>query len=520
MHAGVAVAEVDEEGDLVAVGVEAELRAFGFGDDAGGFLQRVRHDPGLQCEGTVGQVEIGGLDFHAGRAVGHVEGDRRVGGDEGVPGERAEIELHRQLALGQGGARAFLEVVGFHREDRHAEVRVVDAAVPGDGESHGLLRAGLDDGVLVVGGDRPALGAGDRQGDFERPGGGVGKLQFVGAGALAGGIEREGRGRPWGHALGEVEVLVAVGREELGIDRAADRQDADLDAIGADGDDVEMMEIAEPRILAGDVAAGGGEGEVFDAVLHPVVAQAVDVTAEAGADVAVGDEELVDLVPVVAGIDVGGPARVVHEDEDVLEGLHFLQRLLQPGELGLAEFLLGGIAEVARLGGIGGIALVGEQHEEAALLVLEPVPERAEVLFISLLVFERRAALAAPVDVVIAGDGEPRHAQVFHGVAVFVHLDLPLVGGVVTLDQIADGHDEVGVEQVAVGDRLGQHLDAFRRAAGAVAEDDEVEGVVALRQGEQDGIRAVGADFRRVGGGDARGEEGEEEKEAGHGGGG
>ena len=88
------------------------------------------------------------------------------------------------------------------------------------------------------------------------------------------------------------------------------------------------------------------------------------------------------------------------------------------------------------------------------------------------------------------------------------------------MDQIADGHDEVGVEQVAVGDRLGQHLDAFRRAAGAVAEDDEVEGVVALRQGEQDGIRAVGADFRRVGGGDARGEEGEEEKEAGHGGGG
>ena len=373
--------------------------------------------------------------------------------------------------------------------------------------------------MLVVGRDRPAFGAGDRQGDLERPGGGVGKLQFVGAGALAGGIEREGRGGPRGHALGEGEVLVAVGREQLGIDRAADRQDADLDAVGADSDDVEMVEVAEPRILAGDVGAGGGEGEVFDAVLHAVVAQAVDVAGEAGADVAVGDEELVDLVPVVAGVDVGGPARVVHEDEDVLERFHFLERLLQPGELGVAEFLLGGIAEVARLGGIGRIAFVGEQHEEAALLVLEPVPQRAEVLFISLLVFERRAALAAPVDVVIAGDREPRHAEVLHGAAVFIHLHLPLVGGVIALDQVADGHDEVGVEQVGVGHRLGEDLDALRRAAGAIAEDDEVKGIVALRQREQDRVRAVGADFRRVGGGDARGEEGEEEKKAGHGGG-
>ena len=66
------------------------------------------------------------------------------------------------------------------------------------------------------------------------------------------------------------------------------------------------------------------------------------------------------------------------------------------------------------------------------------------------------------------------------------------------MDEVADRQDEVRVEQVGVGDRLLEHLDALGRSAGAVAEDDEVEHVVRLRQREHLCRFAIGAHRRRI----------------------
>ena len=183
------------------------------------------------------------------------------------------------------------------------------------------------------------------------------------------------------------------------------------------------------------------------------------------------------------------PEGMVQEDEDVLERLHLLERLAQPGHLPRAQPLLLGVAEVA-LPAVG-MALVREEDEEADLLVLEPVPEGAEVLLVVELVLElrlllRRLVVAAPVHVVVPGHREPGHPEPVHGGAELLHLPHPGLGLVVAVDEVADRHHEVGVEQVRIVHRLGEDLDALDGPAGAVAEDDEVEDVIPLGKRQQD----------------------------------
>ena len=78
------------------------------------------------------------------------------------------------------------------------------------------------------------------------------------------------------------------------------------------------------------------------------------------------------------------------------------------------------------------------------------------------------------VHVVVAGDVEERRIQAGDDVLEFVPLvvELGLVFGV-ALDQVADAHDERRLQEVHLGD--GRLEDARTGAAGAVADDDEVE---------------------------------------------
>ena len=238
-----------------------------------------------------------------------------------------------------------------------------------------------------------------------------------------------------------------------------------------------------------------GDGVVLDAVDRAVVAHAVDVPGEDGRDIAALRQQPMHAFPVVAVL--RQPAGVVHEDEHVSRVAGLLESLLEPAELLRTHALALGLAEVL-LAGVR-VALVGVERDEPALLVLQGVPQRAELGFVVLFVFALGPVGAAPVDVVIARDREPRHPQLAHRRFVLLGLGHPLRRLVVAVDQIADREDEVGVEQVGVDDGLFEHADAGDRSAGAVAEHDEAEGVFFLGQLEQLlAGRAVGVDARRL----------------------
>ncbi len=178
--------------------------------------------------------------------------------------------------------------------------------------------------------------------------------------------------------------------------------------------------------------------------------------------------------------------------------------------------MLFGVGEIA--GGVWAGAFVGVEDDEGAAFVFEPVPEGAEVFFVVGFVFAGGALGAAPVDVVIAGDGEPGHAEVLHDAAVFAEVLHPFVRGIVAGEEVADGHDEVGVEEVGIADGLAEDLEAGFGAAGAVAVDEEVEGEVACGEGEEGGVRAAGVDLLGGSGEEGEGaEEGGEEEAGGHG---
>ena len=101
------------------------------------------------------------------------------------------------------------------------------------------------------------------------------------------------------------------------------------------------------------------------------------------------------------------------------------------------------------------------------------------------LVLEGRASVTAPVDVMISGDGKPRHPQPCHYSPVFLHLHHPAGCVIVSLDEVADRHDEIGIKKIGVGDRLGENLDTFGRSAGPVTEDNEVKNVLTFRERER-----------------------------------
>jgi len=227
-----------------------------------------------------------------------------------------------------------------------------------------------------------------------------------------------------------------------------------------------------------------------------LMASMVDVAREDGGHVAGRLQQVVHAVPVVA-VAALQPAWMVQEQEHVVGALGLLQHGGQPLVLLDAHLLRGGLVE--GLQARRRIALVGVQRDEPAVLVLERVPQRAEVqLVVGLVLALGLRALAAPVDVVVAHHGEPGAQELVHDPLELAHLRQPLGLLVVALDQVADGHDEVGLEQVDLGHRLVEHGDALGRAASAVAEHDEGEGVLLLGQGELEGALARGQEAPRV----------------------
>ena len=178
------------------------------------------------------------------------------------------------------------------------------------------------------------------------------------------------------------------------------------------------------------------------------------------------------VVPVVAP----HPARVVQEDEDVARVRRPFQGALEKGQLLGAHALAFGLVEIAlaRLW----IGLVGVQAQEPAVLVAQGVPQGAEVRLVVGLVFALGPAGAAPVHIVVARHRVPGTQQVVHDAPELTHLRHPLGPGVVTIDQIAHGHHQIGLHQIHVRHGLGQDPDTLHRPARAVAEDGEGEGLI------------------------------------------
>src|SRR5205085_3574685 len=76
-------------------------------------------------------------------------------------------------------------------------------------------------------------------------------------------------------------------------------------------------------------------------------------------------------------------------------------------------------------------------------------------------------------DVVVAGDVEERHFQLGNPAVELLPALVDLVDVVAALDQVADGDDEFGLEDVQLIDRLLEHTGP--RPAGAVGDDGEAE---------------------------------------------
>ena len=156
----------------------------------------------------------------------------------------------------------------------------------------------------------------------------------------------------------------------------------------ANGDDVKVVEVAGFRNDSGLVAAGGRQGDVFDAVPWSIVAHGVNMTGEDGGDVTVFLESLVDTIPVVT-IAATEPAGVVKEEEDVIGILGFFKGCIEPGKLLRAHFLSIGFSKGFFTGGR--VTFVGVEDDEPGILVFEGIPKRAEVHFVGAFHFSLRA---------------------------------------------------------------------------------------------------------------------------------
>ena len=260
------------------------------------------------------------------------------------------------------------------------------------------------------------------------------------------------------------------------------------------------MKVAGLRDRSRLAAAGRGEGDIFNAIARAIVAHGVDVAGENGGDVSGFLKAFVNPFPVVT-IATPEPAGVVEEDEDVLGLVGFCEGLIEPGELLGADFLGGGLAEGSLTGFW--VAFVGIEDDKPRVLVLEGIPERAEVHLVSgfhftfgLLGF----VFSPPVDVVVSRDGEPGAGELVHDGFEFLHLLHPDVLSGVAIDEIADGHDEVRFEEIGVADGVGEDGDTAVGTSGAVTVDDEGEGVFFVGEGELDlaltrGVETVGRRF-------------------------
>ena len=135
--------------------------------------------------------------------------------------------------------------------------------------------------------------------------------------------------------------------------------------------------------------------------------------------------------------------------------------------------------------------------------MFEGIPKRAKVHFVSGLHFALGLfafVLSPPVNVVVSGDWEPRAGKFVHDGFVFLHLRHPDFLVAVTIDKVANGHDEIRLEEIGVANGVSENRYSFGRSAGSVAINDEGEGVLFIWKTELVAAFARGHEASRGGG--------------------
>ena len=235
------------------------------------------------------------------------------------------------------------------------------------------------------------------------------------------------------------------------------------------------MQQAESRDVVRQIAARGRQSVVLNPIADSVVSHAVNVSGKHSFHVAGIDQSAMNPFPVATGIARSNPARMMHEDEDVIQFFQAVKRLLQEFQLPGTHVLHPSLAETFLAGNR--VAFVCIQHDKSTSAMLKRIPQRAEVFFIVGFVFARRfvAILAIPVHVVVAGHRKPRTGQPIHDRPELPHFRQPFLCGVVAVDEIPHGHDEIGIEQIRILHGLIKDPQPGRCASGAVAEHDKLK---------------------------------------------
>ena len=252
------------------------------------------------------------------------------------------------------------------------------------------------------------------------------------------------------------------------------------DLIVSHGDKVVLVEVARLGDRSGLPATDRGERHVLDVVVRTVVPHPMNMAGEHRADVAGVGQKSVNALPVIS-VSPTKPPWVMQEDKDMCVVPGLLQRRFEPCEL-LGTHALG-LGPPERPCVRSRIAFIGVEHDEHGILVFEGVPQRAEVHFVVALVLTLRArAFPSPVDVVVARHGEPGHEQLIHGVLELDHLGHPLGRLVVAIDQVADSHHEIRLDEVHILHSIGEHRDPRGGSTGPISEDGKHEGILLHRK--------------------------------------
>ncbi len=478
--AGVPGARVD--GDGVA---DLRLGVVDLGGD------QVAHE---EAEGGVDAGHAGAVDgdgvgvIDAAGVVVELVGEGAVDVGEADPVVAVGDQDGVAAVLAGPGAVHRLPVAGAGAVGVHGDVGVGDGVAVGVGQLAGDERALGQGGVDAVGG---GAGAGDRDvGRVVEDGGVVVELRQVAARGVPAALEEADAVGAGGG--GERVRAVGVGRGEADGEPAGVGLAVDLDALLAEGDDLDVGDrgaavlgghragddavAGEGAVLAAE-GAGAGEDDVVGrrdvGALLPVL-RLVDVRADLGAGVVEGDPVgpggRVELVGAVRG----GRRRGHGLPVGVALAVPLLGDLLQGGDLGTgdggAAVLLGDGAGDARVAGEGGVdaAAPGAGHDEVVrglhvgLVVPElgPVDGGAGAL--------GRAGVVELEAVGALGQVEPVGAGGVGG-----RREAPVPGRVATGDELV-GADLGEGDGGAV--RLGGHLAGDQRVGGELDVDGGAAG--------------------------------------------
>jgi hypothetical protein len=209
-----------------------------------------------------------------------------------------------------------------------------------------------------------------------------------------------------------------------------------------------MVELAFSQ--SGGVAGTGGGEDVIGAVVVDVFAVCMAMAGKDG--VRPVGEQGNEPVPIVHCFALP-PEGLVHEQQGPSGVTAGFEDVLEVGHLLVAD--------------AGGRRVLGIEADEQDVSVVEVIVGWAEAL----LPYMGPDLIG---DIVVAGEIEEGHAQFVDERVKFVPfaIELVLVFGI-TFDEVADGEDELGLEEVELFDGAGE--DAWSMVAGSVGEDGELE---------------------------------------------